>query len=114
MFVNKERLEKLIDKATIYCEDCPIYEVGDWTACDKYRQKDDKDFYSKSCEEAILDWLQEFDIAEALEEGAHIINDQVVFPPFSLPDDSMLNIPCDCESCTPSCSWFNKCPFEDD
>lgn len=37
MFVNKERLEKLINKATIYCEDCPIYEVDDWTACDKYR-----------------------------------------------------------------------------
>jgi len=43
MIVNDNKLKKLIDKATVYCNDCPIYEVGDWTACDKYRQKVDED-----------------------------------------------------------------------
>ena len=115
MIVNKERLKELISGATVYCENCPIYEESDWTVCDKYRQKMDEDTHLKSCEEALLDWLQEFDIAEALEEGAHIVNDQVVFPPSSLPDGFMLNVPCDFgEACTPSCSYFDKCPFEDD
>jgi hypothetical protein len=115
MIVNKERLERLIDKATVFCEDCPIYEIGDWEACDKYRQKVDEDTYLKNCAEALLDWIQEFDIAEALESGAHIINDQVVFPPLPLPDDFMINVPCDsAKSCTSSCPWFDECPFEDD
>ena len=118
MIVNKERLERLIDGAVVCCEDCPIYEVDDWTTCDKYCQKVDEDTQLKSCAEALLDWLQEFDIAEALEEGAHIVNDQVIFPPVSLPDNFKLftlNLPCDsAESCSSSCPWFNKCPFEDD
>lgn len=115
MIVNDDKLKKLIEKATVYCNDCPIYEIDDWTACDKYRQKVDEDTCLKSCAEALLDWIQEFDIAEALESGAHIINDQVVFPPLSLPDDFKLNAPCDFgEACTPSCSYFDKCPFEDD
>lgn len=115
MIVNDDKLKKLIDKATVYCNDCPIYKAGDWTTCDKYRQKTDEDIYLKTCEEALLDWIQEFDIAEALEAGAHIINDQVVFPPLPLPDDFKLNVPCDfAEACEPSCPWFNGCPFEDD
>ena len=120
MFVNKERLEKLIDKATIYCEDCPIYEVGDWSACDKYRQKDDKDFYSKSCEEALLDWLQEFDIAEALEEGAHIVNGVAIFPPEEIPSQPDYGTPCEevnrrgeadwwCEAAY--CDYADCCPY---
>lgn len=115
MIVNNDKLKKLINKATVYCNDCPIYEAGNWAICDKYRQKVDEDTCLKSCEEALLDWIQVFDIAEALEEGAHIINDQVVFPPLSLPDDFKLNVPCDsAESCIPSCPWFDECPFEDD
>jgi hypothetical protein len=110
MIVNKKRLEKLIGKATFYCEDCPMYEAGEWGACNKYRQDT-----LKSCSEAILNWVQEMDIAEALEEGAHIVNDQVVFPPVSLPNNFTLNVPCDSgKSCTSSCPWFNNCPFEDD
>jgi len=112
MIVNKERLERLIDRAVVCCEDCPLESELE---CDKYCQKVDEDTHLKSCAEALLDWLQEFDIAEALEEGAHIVNDQVIFPPSSLPDDFMLNVPCDFgEACTPSCSYFDKCPFEDD
>jgi hypothetical protein len=114
MNVNDNRLKKLINKATVYCNDCPIYEVDNWTACDKYRQKIDEDTCLKSCEEALLDWIQEFDITEALEAGTHIINDQVVFPPLSLPDDFKLNTPCDsAEICDSSCPWLNECPFED-
>lgn len=112
MIVNKERLERLIDGAVVCCEDCPLESE---LACDKYCQKVDEDTQLKSCAEALLDWLQEFDIAEALEAGAHIVNDQVIFPPSSLPDDFMLNVPCDFgEACTSSCSYFDKCPFEDD
>lgn len=115
MIVNKERLKELISGVITYCDSCPIHEEGDWTICDKYRQKMDENTYWKTCEEALLEWLQEFDIAEALEAGAHIINDQVVFPPLLLPDDFMINTPCNsAESCTSSCPWFDECPFEDD
>lgn len=114
MFVNKKRLEKLIGGClAVYCDNCPI--EGDWTTCDKYRQKNDKGIFLKSCEEALFDWVQELDIAEALEEGAHIVNDQVVFPPVALPDDFTLNVPCDSLGvCVSSCLWYDKCPFEDD
>lgn len=115
MIVNDDKLKKLIDKATAYCTDCPIYEVGDWTICDKYRQKIDEDTCLKNCSEALLDWIQEFDVAEALEAGAHIVNDQIVFPPVPLPDDFTLNVPCEAgKSCSFSCPWFDNCPFEDD
>jgi hypothetical protein len=111
MIVNKEKLEKLISRATIYCEKCPVYESEDWTIC----QKDDKNICLKSCTETLFDWLQEMDIAEALEEGAHIVNDQVVFPPVALPDDFTLNVPCySLGGCVSSCPWYDKCPFEDD
>lgn len=115
MIVNDDKLKKLISGVITYCDSCPIHEEGDWTTCDKYRQKMDEDTCWKTCEEALLEWLQKFDIAEALEEGAHIINDQVVFPPLPLSDDFKLNAPCDpAEIYDSSCPWFNRCPFEDD
>ena len=113
MIVNKKRLKELIESAVVCCEDCPL--EGEWSICDKYCLRVDEDTQLKSCTEALLDWVQEFDVAEALEEGAHIINDQVVFPPLPLPDDFKLNVPCDSAgSCTSSCPWFDRCPFEDD
>lgn len=114
MIVSKNKLEKLIGGClAVYCDNCPI--EGEWTVCDKYRQKNDEGVFSKSCEEALLDWVQELDVAEALEEGAHIVNDQVVFPPVALPDDFTLNTPCDSlGGCVSSCPWYDNCPFEDD
>jgi hypothetical protein len=121
MIVNKERLERLIDGAVVCCEDCPIYEVDDWTTCDKYCQKVDEDTHLKSCAEALLDWLQEFDIAEALEEGAHIVNDQVIFPPEEIPFEPFYGTPC--EAATPKgkpgpycngkdCDYVDCCPYD--
>lgn len=114
MIISEKKLKKLINGClAVYCDNCPFNK--EWTVCDKYRQKNDKGIFLKSCEEALFDWVQDLNIAEALEEGAHIVNDQVIFPPSSLPDDFMLNVPCDFdEACTPSCSYFDKCPFEDD
>ena len=114
MIVSERKLKKLISGClAVYCDNCPFDK--EWAVCDKYRQKNDKGIFFKSCEEALFDWVQELNIAEALEEGAHIINDQIVFPPLPLPDDFKLNVPCDsAETCELSCPWFNKCPFEDD
>jgi hypothetical protein len=107
MIVNNDKLKKLIDYVTTECYYCPLSCSGGLNSCGKH---DDE-----SCEAIILEWLQEFDIAEALEAGAHIVNDQVVFPPISLPDDFTLNVPCDSgESCVSSCPWYDNCPFEDD
>lgn len=107
MIVNDDKLKRLINYVTMECYYCSLSWGGGLNSCGKYNDE--------SCEEMILKWLQEFDIAEALEAGAHIINDQVVFPPLPLPDDFKLNVPCDfAEACEPSCPWFNGCPFEDD
>ena len=106
MIVNDEKLKKLIAYVTSECYYCPLSHGGGLGSCNKG---------DESCEELMLAWLQEFDVAEALEAGAHIVNDQVVFPPISLPVDFKLNVPCDSgESCISSCPWFNNCPFEDD
>lgn len=106
MIVNDEKLKKLIAYVTSECYYCPLSHGGGLGSCNKG---------DESCEELMLAWLQEFDIAEALEAGAHIVNDQVIFPPISLPNDFKLNVPCDSgESCISSCPWFNNCPFEDD
>lgn len=117
MIVNDDKLKKLINKATVYCNDCPIYEAGNWAICDKYRQKVDEDTCLKSCEEALLDWIQVFDSTGILELGADVVKDQVMIPPAPLPDDFksfLSNVPFDfCESCGSSCPWFDGCPFED-
>lgn len=100
MIVNDDKLKRLINYVTMECYYCPLSSV---------------EHHDESCEEMILKWLQEFDIAEALEAGAHIVNDQVVFPLLPLPDNFTVNTLCDsAESCSSSCPWFNECPFEDD
>ena len=107
MIVNDNKLKKLINYATVECYYCPLSCGGGLNSCGKNKDK--------SCEETLLDWLQEFDVAEALEAGAHIVNDQIVFPPVSLPDDFLLNVPCEAgKPCISSCPWYNECPFEDD
>ena len=107
MIVSDNKLKKLINYVTMECYYCPLSWGGGLNSCGK--QSDE------SCEEMLLKWLQEIDIAEALEEGAHIVNDQIVFPPVALPDDFTLNVPCDSlGACVSSCPWYDKCPFEDD
>ena len=107
MIVNSDKLKKLINYVTTECYYCPLSCGGGLNSCGKNG--------NESCEEIMLEWLQEFDVVKALEEGAHIINDKIVFPPQSLPDAFTLNVPCDYDGrCDPSCSYFNKCPFEDD
>jgi hypothetical protein len=119
MFVNKKRLEKLIGGCLeVYCDNCPI--EGEWTVCDKYRQKNDEGVFLKSCEEALFDWVQELDIAEALEEGAHIINDVAIFPPEEIPLQPDYGTPCEevnrrgktdwwCEAAY--CDYADCCPY---
>lgn len=116
MIVNENRLREFFSNAIIDCESCPLYKpLNDYTLCDKYNELTSPNTLPADCSKGILAWLQEFDITEALEEGAHIVNDQIVFPPISLPDNFKLNVPCDDgESCTSSCPWYNNCPFEDD
>lgn len=113
MIVNDDKLKKLINKATVYCNDCPIYEAGNWAICDKYRQKVDEDTYLKSCEKALLDWIQEFDVADALEMGAHIVNAKIIFPPQEIPEKPDYGVPCeqdggaDCDEC----KFIFDCPY---
>lgn len=96
MIVNDDKLKRLINYVTMECYYCPLSCGGGLNSCGKH--------HDESCEEMILKWLQEFDIAEALEAGAHIVNDQVIFPPLPLPDNFTVNTLCDsAESCSSSC-----------
>jgi hypothetical protein len=117
MIVNKERLERLNDGAVVCCEDCPLESELE---CNKYCQKVDEDTHLKSCAEALLDWLQEFDIAEALEEGAHIVNGVAIFPHEEIPSQLNYGTPCEevnrrgkadwwCEAAY--CDYADCCPY---
>lgn len=115
MNVNENRLNKLIYAATINCDFCPLDDGAN--LCEKLRGKD----CSKSCEEAVYAWLQEFDVAEALEAGAHIVNDIVIFPPEEIPFEPFYGTPC--EAATPKgkhgpycngkdCDYVDCCPYD--
>ena len=69
MIVNSERLKELIKCATLGCDFCPL--------CDK----DDEICSTDPCLLAVTNWLTEFDVQTALEDGAHIVNDRAIFPP---------------------------------
>ena len=99
MIVNENRLQELLDNVfntTCPCEVCPL-EKCLFEKC-----------HIDDCEEAIMQYLQGFDVAEALEAGAHIVNDQVIFPPKELHfcpfgDDTCFNY-ADIEPCL-------NCPY---
>ena len=76
MIVNDEKLKKLIAYVTSECYYCPLSHGGGLGSCNKG---------DESCEELMLEWLQEFDAVSALEAGAHIVNDIAIFPPEEIP-----------------------------
>lgn len=95
MIINKKRLEKLIESTVVCCRNCPIYEVGDWTACDKYRQRINGDIFLKSCAEALLDWLQECSLLQEIPEK----------PDYGVPCEQDGGADCD------ECKFIFDCPY---
>ena len=122
MNVNENRLKELIERASISCESCPLYrEVNDYSMCDEYNEHTNPDTIPADCSKGILKWLQEFDTAEALEAGAHIVNDIVIFPPEEIPFEPFYGTPC--EAATPKgkhgpycngkdCDYVDCCPYD--
>ena len=112
MIVNDEKLKKLIAYVTSECYYCPLSHGGGLGSCNKG---------DESCEELMLAWLQEFDVAEALEAGAHIVNDITIFPPEEIPFEPFYGTPC--EAATPKgkhglycngkdCDYVDCCPYD--
>lgn len=66
MIVNDRKLKQILDDITRDCSNCPIEGEN---ICKTQPYPEDK------CIEVLTHWLQEFDVAEALETGAHVIND---------------------------------------
>ena len=110
MIVNDNRLNYLIQKIIRDCCDCPLYKEDEM--CEYLTDK------GVSCESLLLKWLQEFDAAEALEAGAHIVNDQIIFPPEEIPYEPCYGTPCevrnergkasmDCDEC----EYNFSCPY---
>ena len=86
MNVNENRLRELLDNifnTTCPCEVCPLNKCSFEKSC------------IDDCEEAIMQYLQGFDVAEALEAGAHIVNDKVIFPPEEIPYEPCYEVPCE-------------------
>ena len=109
MNVNDEKLKKLIAYVTSECYYCPLSHGGGLGSCDKG---------DESCEELMLEWLQEFDAVSALEAGAHIVNDKIIFPPEEIPYEPCYGTPCevrnergkasmDCDEC----EYNFSCPY---
>lgn len=116
MNVNKNRLDELIESAVVRCEDCPINETS---FCKLNAENESDDFEVFDCADCILEWLQEFNVADALEAGAHIVNDQVVFPPEAIPYEPCYGTPCEKrgKKGKPSaecdfCPVMFECPYE--
>lgn len=112
MNVNDEKLKKLIAYVTSECYYCPLSHGGGLGSCNKG---------DESCEELMLEWLQEFDAVSALEAGAHIVNDIAIFPPEEIPFEPFYGTPC--EAATPKgkhgpycngkdCDYVDCCPYD--
>lgn len=105
MNVNDEKLKKLINYASADCYYCPLSQGGGLNSCNKG---------NKSCEKFMLEWLQEFDVAEALEQGAHIVDDKIIFPPEEIPYEPNYGVPCETNGrCLKECPyyWDDECPY---
>lgn len=111
MIVNDNKLKKLIAYVTTECYYCPLSHGGGLGSCNKG---------DESCEELMLKWLQEFDVAEALEQGAHVVNDQIIFPLEAIPCEPYYGTPCEevnrrgkadwwCEATY--CDYADCCPY---
>lgn len=138
MNVNKNRLEELVEKVLELhhsCQGCPLCDKSGGMSCapenEKYKIPIKGKYGTTSyCFDTVLNWLQDFDVAEALEEGAHIVNDQVIFPLEAIPCEPYYGTPCEevnrrgkadwwCEAaycdyadCCPY-SQSHSCPFDD-
>ena len=117
MNMNKNRLDELIESAVVCCENCPINETS---FCKLNVEDESDDFEVFNCADCILEWLQEFNVADALEEGTHIVNDQTIFPPESIPYEPCYGTPCEeinrkgnpdwyCEA--KWCNYADCCPY---
>ena len=120
MNVNEKKLKKLISYATTECYYCPLYG-GSLNSCNRGNE---------SCEKFMLEWLKEFDVEEALEAGAHIVNGRAIFPPEEIPVEPEWDVPCErrgargkpsaeCDFCPLAFEcpygWGDQeCPFNDE
>lgn len=60
MVVNDDKLKKTIAYVTTECYYCPLSYGGGLSSCGKNN--------NESCEEIMLEWLQESDVVKAPEE----------------------------------------------
>ena len=103
MQINKDKLITLITGATCHCSSCPLYEGGEMEC------------FCENCTQKVLDWLQEFSVAEVLEEGGHIVNDKAIFPPEEIPYKPVYDVPCEQvgRPCNVNCPYYwEGCPYE--
>ena len=118
MNVNKNRLDSLIELALENCDCCPLQET-DFCKLNT-EEGEDSAMYYFNCEKAMYEWLQEFNVAEALEEGAHIVNGVAIFPPEEIPSQPNYGTPCEevnrrgkadwwCEAAY--CDYADCCPY---
>lgn len=116
MRVNEERLKHFVKSSLVdACFRCPLRD--DNVNC-KHRTATSYEEVIRPCEDYILEWLQQFDVADALEQGAHIVNDRIIFPPEEIPVEPIYGTPCevrnergkeslDCDEC----EYLFDCPY---
>lgn len=77
--VNEEKLKHFIQSALVdRCYRCPLR--NDKNNCKHYTAKT-KEEIIYPCDKYILEWLQDINVIKALEDGAHIVNDEIMYPP---------------------------------